>query len=91
MKSKILGFEIRNPTNDWNSESKFCWQILESSTLNSEIHSAESRIQDCLGFPYMGRPLSWICATIVVHKARDKQEVGNWIFLRNSTSKQDNI
>ena len=42
----ILGFgirntsqAIRNPTNDWNPESKFHWQRLESS------------IQECLGFP----------------------------------------
>ena len=27
---------IRNPTNDWNPESKFHWQRLESSTWNPE-------------------------------------------------------
>ena len=50
MESTILGFGIqntakgiRNPTNDWNPESKFYGQILES------------RIQDCPEFPYMGR------------------------------------
>ena len=39
----ILGFGIRNtalgirnPTNDWNPESKFHWQRLESSTCNPE-------------------------------------------------------
>ena len=91
VESEILGFEIWNPNNDWNSESKFYRQILESSTLNSRIHSAESRIQDCLGFLYMGRQLSWICATTVVHQECDKQEVDSWIFLMNPTSKQDYI
>ena len=40
---KILGFGIRttaqgirNPTNDWNPESKFRWQRLESSIWNPE-------------------------------------------------------
>ena len=43
MESGILGFgirntaqEIRNPTNDWNPESAFYWQILKSSTWNPE-------------------------------------------------------
>ena len=42
---------IRNPANDWNSESKFHWQKKSgSSTWNPE-----STIQECLGFPYIGR------------------------------------
>ena len=55
----ILGFEIRNsakgiknPVNDWNPESKFHWQEI----CNPAIHSLGSRIQDCLGFPYVGWP-----------------------------------
>ena len=43
LESAILGFGIRNTvqgiwnrTNDWNSESKFYWQRLESSTWNSQ-------------------------------------------------------
>ena len=43
VESEILGFGIRNtaqgirnPTNDWNPESKFHWQKLESSTWNPE-------------------------------------------------------
>ena len=55
VESRIVSFGIRNtlqririPFNDWNSESKFHWQRLESSTWNPE-----SRIQDCLGFSYM--------------------------------------
>ena len=43
MESGILGFGIRNtalgiwnPTDDWNPESKFYWQIPESSTCNPE-------------------------------------------------------
>ena len=44
MECGILGFgirnttqEVRNPTNDWNPESKFYWQILESSTWNPRL------------------------------------------------------
>ena len=60
MESGIRGCGIRNTasrnlTDDWNLESKFYWQILESSTWNPESHSEESRIQDCLGFPFMRR------------------------------------
>ena len=43
VESGILGFRIRNtaqgirnPTNNWNPESKFHWQRLESSTWNPE-------------------------------------------------------
>ena len=40
VESGILGFGIRNtarnPTNDWNPESKFHWQRLKPSTLNPE-------------------------------------------------------
>ena len=48
--SRILGFGIRNTAqgirNPTDKESGI--QYFES-----EIHGAESRIQDCLGFPYM--------------------------------------
>ena len=39
----------------WNPEST----VLESGIQYPEsgIHSMESRIQDCPGFPYMGRPI----------------------------------
>ena len=40
---------IRNPSNDWISESKFHWHRSEPSTGNLEL------IQDCLVFPYMVR------------------------------------
>ena len=57
---------IRNPTNDWNSESKFHWQKINnpefSVTPGSGIHCVEPRIQDCLGFLYMGR--YWSCSSI---------------------------
>ena len=36
VESGILGFEIRNPTNDWNPEFKFHWKKLESITWNPE-------------------------------------------------------
>ena len=41
-------------TSFWNPEST----VLESGIQcpGSGIHSMESRIQDCPGFPYMGRP-----------------------------------
>ena len=47
VESGILGFGIRttvqgiqNPTDDWNPESKFHWQRLESSIWNPESKSA---------------------------------------------------
>ena len=56
LESGTLLREIRNPSKDWNPESKFHWQEVESSSLECGIQGLESRIQDCLGFPYMGRP-----------------------------------
>ena len=47
------GQRIRNPTSDWNPESKFHWQRVESSTCNPE-----SVTWNHLRFPYMGR-FSW--------------------------------
>ena len=62
VESRILGFEIqntaqgiRNPTNDWNTESIFPWQRLGSNTCNPASGGVEFRIQNCLGFPYTGR------------------------------------
>ena len=61
----ILGFgfrntakEIRNPTNDWNPESKFYRHKIGSQFLESGILSVESKIQDCLVLPYVGR--EWV-------------------------------
>ena len=54
LESGIPSFGIQNPANDWNPESKFHWQS-GIQHLESEIHCLESRIQDCLGFPSMGR------------------------------------
>ena len=36
VESGILGFGIRNPTNNWNPEFNFHWHGLESSTWNPE-------------------------------------------------------
>ena len=47
VESGILGFGIRNAS---STDKEFGIQHLES-----EIQGIESRIQDCLGFPYMGR------------------------------------
>ena len=60
-KSGILAFcrvwntaqGIRNPTNDWNQESKFHWQESGIQSLESRIRSLESTIQDVLGFSYL--------------------------------------
>ena len=43
---------------------------LESSTLEPRIHSMESRIQDCLGFPYMGREN---CRLVLFTATRDSE------------------
>ena len=32
--------------------------------LESEIHSVESGIQNCLGFPYMGRVVTWVLFSV---------------------------
>ena len=55
---------IRNPTNDCNPESRFHYQRIRnpesgiqnpsSTCKESGIQRVESRIQDSLGFPYMG-------------------------------------
>ena len=46
----------RNPYKDLNPESKFHWQTQTGiQYLESGIHCVESRIQDCIGFPYMGQ------------------------------------
>ena len=62
MESGILGFGvwntaqgIRNPTNDWYPESKFHWQILESSTSNPEPMTWNPESRTVLDSRYMGR------------------------------------
>ena len=50
--------EIPNPTNDWNLESKFYRHKIGSQFLESGILSVESKIQDCLVLPYVGR--EWV-------------------------------
>ena len=47
MEFRILGFEIQKNPSSTERESEIHY-------LESEIHRAESLIQDCLGFPYMG-------------------------------------
>ena len=56
VKSGILGFGIWDtaPINDWNPESK--------------IHKVESRIQDCLVFPPIGRLLAYFSVVIFLGK-----------------------
>ena len=61
VESGIMGFGIRNtdqgirnPTKDWNpSSTDKDWN--PGQFLQFGVHSVESRIQDYLGFPYMGR------------------------------------
>ena len=67
MESGIPGFGIRNtaqgiwnPTNDWNSESKFYWQIPESGTWNPEstVRNPESKtVLDSLPWGNMCLPM----------------------------------
>ena len=58
VKSKILGFGIcdsRNPESCWQLESRWkfhIWQVLRKAVPGMWFHSVESRIHDCLGFPY---------------------------------------
>ena len=67
MESGIPGFGIRNtaqgiwnPTNDWNSESKFYWQIPESGTWypESTVRNPESKtVLDSLPLGNMCLPM----------------------------------
>ena len=57
VESGILGLGIRNAINDWNPESKFHWKRFRIQSLESVIHGVESRIQGCLGIPYLERTL----------------------------------
>ena len=61
-KSGILGFGIwnaalgiANPTNDWNSKSKVPLTKTGIQYQESGIQCVKSRIQNCLGFPYLER------------------------------------
>ena len=53
-----------DPTFYSNSESKFHWQESGIQYLESGIPSVESRIQDCPGFPYIGRAVK-LCFTLL--------------------------
>ena len=48
LQSTTLGFRIRNPSNNWDRESKFHWQRSGTHYLDSGIQGVESRIQDVL-------------------------------------------
>ena len=52
---------IRNPTNDWNPESKFQWKRLESGTWNPQSMEWNLESKDYLGFFSMGR-YDWLRA-----------------------------
>ena len=59
----------------WNPEST----VLESGIQYTEsgIHSMESRIQDCPGFPYMGRVLP-LMAAILIFRCTEGAGVGDY-------------
>ena len=61
---------IRNPTKDWNPESKFHWQESGIQSLESGIGSLESTIQECLG------SLIWqsdLTLSVVYSRLQDKK------------------
>ena len=67
---------IWNPTNDW---------MRNPSTTDKEsgMHSVESRIQDCLGFPYIGRQFvqkRW-CANHMSRSKFSSYESWSWVVL----------
>ena len=71
VESGILGFGIRNtaqgirnPTYDWNPESKFHWQSPESRIWNPrrEVHNPGLS----LGFPYIGWTITTSCTTLTL-------------------------
>ena len=55
VESGILDLGIQNPTNNWDPQSKLHRKRSGIQLLESGIHGGESRIQDCLRFPYIGR------------------------------------
>ena len=57
MESDILGFGIRNPTNDWNPEFKFYCQILNSSTWNRESTAWNPESKTVLDSPSWGEAI----------------------------------
>ena len=59
VESGILGFGIRNPSKDLYPESKVPLTKTGIQYLESGIQGVESRIQDCLRFPYIERS-SWM-------------------------------
>ena len=96
MESEIGGFGIQNtaqgiwnPTTDWNSESKFYWQIPESGTWNPEstVRNPESKTvlptenltspsPSPLSLPLPLVPLS----TVQLPKKQTSSEGSNWKF-----------
>ena len=65
VESGILGHRIRstaqgirNPSNNWNPESKFHWKRSGTQYLESGIHGVESRILDCAWIPLHGGDVS---------------------------------
>ena len=73
VESGILGLRIRstaqgirNPTNNWNPESKFHWKRSGIQYLESGIHGVESSILDCAWIPlHGGRCPLWRGSTVV--------------------------
>ena len=65
VESGILGFGIRNTfqgnrnPSSTDEESGIQYLDCRIQHLTSGIHSVDSRIQDCLGFPYMRRRIEW--------------------------------
>ena len=62
---RFLGSETRNTAQEIRNPVPGIW-ILDSTDkesgiqcLESRVHGVESRIQDCLGFPYLGRSLDY--------------------------------
>ena len=55
IESEMLDFGIRNPTNKLESRIQVLLTKTGIEYLESGIHSVESTIQDCLGFPHMDR------------------------------------
>ena len=85
VKSAILGFGIRNRTNELRIQVPLTKTRIQY--LKSGIHDVESTIQNCLGFSYMGRNihlvLSWtrnlygkneVSAEIIVWYAMDSNK-----------------
>ena len=99
VESEILGFgiwnsaqRIRNPTNDWNLESKFTDKdSLTNPVLKSGIHSVKSRIQDSLTLPFMERKILLLIHCPISLKTQKLKAFSTFQIMTSTCTRQISI